>query len=53
MKMLKDIAVAPSHKQFFTKYAIVKSKNPSTEKMEFYNTWLKQEFEDKLKVATA
>ena len=53
MKMLKDIAVAPSHKQFFTKYAIVKSKNPSAEKMEFYNTWLKQEFEDKLKVATA
>ncbi len=53
MKMLKDIAVAPSQKQFFAKYAIVKSSNPSAEKKEFYNTWLKQEFEDKLKVATA
>lgn len=49
MKILKDIALAPSNDEFFPKYTIGKKSNASKENCDFFRAWLKHEFEVSVK----
>jgi predicted metalloprotease with PDZ domain len=48
MKMLKDIAMTPSKKDFFSRYSIVKKNDPTKENRKFFSAWLKYDLEEKV-----
>ena len=50
MKVLKDITLAPGNEKYFPKYSIRKMKNPDRQRMDFFTSWLNQEFSDTLRV---